>query len=165
MNLHFDKWQHIALIGSYCPIQTSVRYCIKSVTLHPNGKGTADGAIRSLKSIFPIRQAEDYCVLKDTARYVLSSSKYFKQLKTPYPCRVLDFLQSRKSLYVNSREYLTMQYNFNAARLILISKYPIKRKIFNPLIRYFKKNAYLCVQKMAIHIKNSHTDDFKIYAT
>lgn len=91
MNLHFDKWQHIALIGSYCPIQTSVRYCIKSVTLHPNGKGTADGAIRSLKSIFPIRQAEDYCVLKDTARYVLSCSKYFEQLKTPCPCRRLSF--------------------------------------------------------------------------
>lgn len=91
MNQHFDKWQHIALIGSHCPIQTSVRYCIKSVTLHPNGKGLADGAIRSLKSFLPIRQAEDSCVLKDTARYVLGSSKYFEQFKTPCPCRRLSF--------------------------------------------------------------------------
>ena len=79
MNLHFDKWQHIALIGSHCPIQTSVRYCIKSVTLHPNGKGLADGAIRSLKGILPIRQAEDSCVLKDTARCLFSRSKRFEQ--------------------------------------------------------------------------------------
>ena len=121
LNLHFDKWQHIALIGSYCPIQTSVWYCIKSVTLHPNGKGTADGAIRSLKSIFPIRQAEDYCVLKDTARYVLGCSKYFEQLKTPCPYRKLDFLRSRKSFQISDAIFTLLNgLNYSLSTLLLI---------------------------------------------
>ena len=38
LNLHFDKWLHIASIGSHCPVQTTVRYRVKGVTLHPNSE-------------------------------------------------------------------------------------------------------------------------------
>ena len=79
MNLHFDKWQHIASIGSHCPVQTTVRYRVKGVTLHPNSEEYPDEATWSLKGVFPIRQTEDFCVLKDTARCLFSRSKRFEQ--------------------------------------------------------------------------------------
>ena len=36
---HFSgKWQHVAPVDTDCPGQASVRYCVKGVTLHPNGR-------------------------------------------------------------------------------------------------------------------------------
>ncbi|KDS73978.1 hypothetical protein M092_0150 [Parabacteroides distasonis str. 3776 D15 iv] len=40
--------------------------------MYPNSEEYPDEATWSLKGVFPIRQTEDFCVLKDTARYIFS---------------------------------------------------------------------------------------------
>lgn len=44
-----------------------------------------------IKVSFSVNASNDFCVHLNTARYVLSCSKYFEQLKTPCPCRRLSF--------------------------------------------------------------------------
>ena len=47
--------------------------------------------IKTQRRIFINPFVTDSCVHLNTARYVLGSSKYFEQLKTPCPCRRLSF--------------------------------------------------------------------------
>lgn len=63
----------------------------------------------------------DSCVHLNTARYVLSCSKYFEQLKTPCPCRKLDFLRSRKSFQIYDAIFTLLNgLNYSLPTLLLI---------------------------------------------
>ena len=74
-----------------------------------------------IKVSFSVNASNDFCVHLNTARYVLGSSKYFEQLKTPCPCKKLDFLRSRKSFQISDAIFTLLNgLNYSLSTLLLI---------------------------------------------
>ena len=74
-----------------------------------------------IKVSFSVNASNDFCVHLNTARYVLSYSKYFEQLKTPCPYRKLDFLRSRKSFQISDAIFTLLNgLNYSLSTLLLI---------------------------------------------
>ena len=70
---HFRmKWQFDAPVVSTCLVQHPVRHGVLAVTLPPDSMARRWWRSRSPERYPSIRQAEDFCVLKDTARYIFS---------------------------------------------------------------------------------------------
>lgn len=77
---HFSgKWQHVAPVGTDCPGQSSVRYRVKGVTLHPNGRVRRRWRSPEFERHSPNPSPTDFYVHLNIARYVFSRSKYFEQ--------------------------------------------------------------------------------------
>ena len=72
-------------------------YRVRHIHNKTNNPNTRNSNLRSNRIITRIGTSSlypfltDSCVHLNTARYVLSCSKYFEQLKTPCPCRRLSF--------------------------------------------------------------------------
>ena len=76
---HFSgKWQHVAPVGTDCPGQASVRYRVKGVTLHPNGRVRRRWRSPEFERHSPNPSPTDFYVHLNIARYVFSRSKYFE---------------------------------------------------------------------------------------
>ena len=73
---HFSgKWQHVAPVGTDCPGQASVRYRVKGVTLHPNGRVRRRWRSPEFERHSPNPSPTDFYVHLNIARYVLSNKK------------------------------------------------------------------------------------------
>jgi len=77
---HFSgKWQHVAPVGIDCPGQASVRYRVKGVTLHPNGRVRRRWCSPEFERHSPNPSPTDFYVHLNIARCLFSRSKYFEQ--------------------------------------------------------------------------------------
>ena len=77
---HFSgKWQHVASVGIDCPGQASVRYRVKGVTLHPNGRVRRRWRSPEFERHSPNPSPTDFYVRLNIARCLFSRSKRFEQ--------------------------------------------------------------------------------------
>lgn len=86
-----------------------VQHSINDVTLLPDNRKHRRRRSRCPERYPPIRQAQDFCVLKDTARCLFSRSKRFEQPeKSCRPCGQ-SHLQSREIKFCLSVGFLAEQ--------------------------------------------------------